>query len=230
MTDLIEYLQGNRYPGRGIVIGRQDEKHMRIYYFIMGRSVNSRNRIFSYTEDGIRTEACDPAKLQDPSLVIYHPVRLYKHSFIVTNGDQTDTIRDFLTKGRSFRDALMTRTFEPDGPLYTPRISGIVRQGGRFELSILKSGDGDPDYHHRFFYTYDDVPVGSGCFISTYQCDGNPPPSFAGEPIAVTLPESDEVWAALNPDNKVSLYACSLDVSNFACDERLFNLYGGENA
>ncbi len=230
MTDLIEYLQGNRYPGRGIVIGRQDEKHMRIYYFIMGRSVNSRNRIFSYTEDGIRTEACDPAKLQDPSLVIYHPVRLYKHSFIVTNGDQTDTIRDFLTKGRSFRDALMTRTFEPDGPLYTPRISGIVRQGGRFELSILKSGDGDPDYHHRFFYTYDDVPVGSGCFISTYQCDGNPPPSFAGEPIAVTLPEPDEVWAALNPDNKVSLYACSLDVSNFACDERLFNLYGGENA
>ena len=220
MTDLIEYLQGNRYPGRGIVIGRQDEKHMRIYYFIMGRSVNSR----------IRTEACDPAKLQDPSLVIYHPVRLYKHSFIVTNGDQTDTIRDFLTKGRSFRDALMTRTFEPDGPLYTPRISGIVRQGGRFELSILKSGDGDPDYHHRFFYTYDDVPVGSGCFISTYQCDGNPPPSFAGEPIAVTLPEPDEVWAALNPDNKVSLYACSLDVSNFACDERLFNLYGGENA
>jgi len=230
MTDLIEYLQGNRYPGRGIVIGRQDEKHMRIYYFIMGRSVNSRNRIFSYTEDGIRTEACDPAKLQDPSLVIYHPVRLYKHSFIVTNGDQTDTIRDFLTKGRSFRDALMTRTFEPDGPLYTPRISGIVRQGGRFELSILKSGDGDPDYHHRFFYTYDDVPVGTGCFISTYQCDGNPPPSFAGEPIAVTLPEPDEVWAALNPDNKVSLYACSLDVSNFACDERLFNLYGGENA
>ena len=230
MTDLIEYLQGNRYPGRGIVIGRQDEKHMRIYYFIMGRSVNSRNRIFSYTEDGIRTEACDPAKLQDPSLVIYHPVRLYKHSFIVTNGDQTDTIRDFLTKGRSFRDALMTRTFEPDGPLYTPRISGIVRQGGRFELSILKSGDGDPNYHHRFFYTYDDVPVGSGCFISTYQCDGNPPPSFAGEPIAVTLPEPDEVWAALNPDNKVSLYACSLDVSNFACDERLFNLYGGENA
>ena len=230
MTDLIEYLQGNRYPGRGIVIGRQDEKHMRIYYFIMGRSANSRNRIFSYTEDGIRTEACDPAKLQDPSLVIYHPVRLYKHSFIVTNGDQTDTIRDFLTKGRSFRDALMTRTFEPDGPLYTPRISGIVRQGGRFELSILKSGDGDPDYHHRFFYTYDDVPVGSGCFISTYQCDGNPPPSFAGEPIAVTLPEPDEVWAALNPDNKVSLYACSLDVSNFACDERLFNLYGGENA
>lgn len=230
MTDLIEYLQGNRYPGRGIVIGRQDEKHMRIYYFIMGRSVNSRNRIFSYTEDGIRTEACDPAKLQDPSLVIYHPVRLYKHSFIVTNGNQTDTIRDFLTKGRSFRDALMTRTFEPDGPLYTPRISGIVRQGGRFELSILKSGDGDPDYHHRFFYTYDDVPVGSGCFISTYQCDGNPPPSFAGEPIAVTLPEPDEVWAALNPDNKVSLYACSLDVSNFACDERLFNLYGGENA
>ena len=230
MTDLIEYLQGNRYPGRGIVIGRQDEKHMRIYYFIMGRSVNSRNRIFSYTEDGIRTEACDPAKLQDPSLVIYHPVRLYKHSFIVTNGDQTDTIRDFLAKGRSFRDALMTRTFEPDGPLYTPRISGIVRQGGRFELSILKSGDGDPDYHHRFFYTYDDVPVGSGCFISTYQCDGNPPPSFAGEPIAVTLPEPDEVWAALNPDNKVSLYACSLDVSNFACDERLFNLYGGENA
>ena len=230
MTDLLEYLQGNRYPGRGIVIGRKDEKHMRIYYFIMGRSVNSRNRVFAYTEDGIRTEACDPAKLQDPSLVIYHPVRVFKHSFIVTNGDQTDTIRDYLAKGRSFRDALMTRSFEPDGPLYTPRISGIIRTGGRFELSILKSGDGDPDYNHRFFYTYDDVPIGSGCFISTYQCDGNPPPSFAGEPIAVTLPEPDDVWSALNPDNKVSLYTCTLDIGNFECDERLFNLYGGENA
>ena len=230
MTDLIEYLEGNRYPGRGIVIGRLDERHMRVYYFIMGRSENSRNRIFSYTEDGIRTEARDPKKLKDPSLVIYHPVRLYKHSLIVTNGDQTDTIRDFLAKGRSFRDALMTRTFEPDGPLYTPRISGIIRSGGRFELSILKSADGDPDYTLRFFYAYDDVAVGSGKFISTYQCDGNPPPSFAGEPIAVTLPEPDEVWAALNPDNKVSLYSCALDVGNFSCDERLFNLYEGENA
>ena len=226
MTDLIEYLQGNRYPGRGIVIGRLDETHMRIYYFIMGRSENSRNRIFSYTEDGIRTEAKDPGKLKDPSLVIYHPVRVYKRSFIVTNGDQTDTIRDFLAKGRSFRDALMTRTFEPDGPLYTPRISGIVRMGGRFELSILKSGDGDPDQNRRFFYTYDTVPVGSGQFISTYQCDGNPPPSFAGEPITVTLPEPDEVWGALDPDNKVSLYSCILDVRSFDCDERLFNLYG----
>lgn len=230
MTDLIEYLNGNRYPGRGIVIGRLDERHMRVYYFIMGRSENSRNRIFSYTEDGIRTEAKDPKKLQDPSLVIYHPVRLYKHSLIVTNGDQTDTVRDYLAKGRSFRDALMTRTFEPDGPLYTPRISGIVRSGGRFELSILKSGDGDPDYTRRFFYTYDNIPAGSGEFISTYQCDGNPPPSFAGEPITVTLPEPDEVWAALNPENKVSLYSCALDVGNFSCDERLFNLYEGENA
>ncbi len=226
MTDLIEYLQGNRYPGRGIVVGRLDNRHMRVYYFIMGRSENSRNRIFSYTDDGIRTEAKDPGKLKDPSLVIYHPVRLYKHSLIVTNGDQTDTIRDFLAKGRSFRDALMTRTFEPDGPLYTPRISAIIRTGGRFELSILKSADGDPDFNHRFFYTYDDTAQGTGVFISTYQCDGNPPPSFAGEPIAVTLPEPDEVWAALDPDNKVSLYSCVLDASSFACDERLFNLYG----
>ena len=230
MTDLLEYLQGNRYPGRGIVIGRLDDKHMRIYYFIMGRSENSRNRIFTYTEDGIRTEARYPEKMKDPSLVIYHPVRVYKHSFIVTNGDQTDTVRDFLAKGRSFRDALMTRSFEPDGPLYTPRISGIIRGGGRFELSILKSGDGDPDFNRRFFYTYDDVPVGSGQFISTYQCDGNPPPSFAGEPITVTLPEPDEVWAALDPDNKVSLYSCALDVGSFECDERLFNKYEEEKA
>ena len=226
-----EYLQNNVYPGRGLAIGRSaDGKKAILCYFIMGRSSGSRNRVFEADGNGLRTRAFDESKLPDPSLYVYRAVRVNGNYTVVTNGDQTDTIRDYLAKGRSFRDALMTRSFEPDGPLYTPRISGIIRTGGRFELSILKSGDGDPDYNHRFFYTYDDVPIGSGCFISTYQCDGNPPPSFAGEPIAVTLPEPDDVWSALNPDNKVSLYSCTLDIGNFECDERLFNLYGGENA
>lgn len=223
MKDLCELLAKNSYPGRGIVIGRLDQTHMRIFYFIMGRSENSRNRVFTFTEDGIQTEAYDPSKLTDPSLVIYHPVRLYKHSLIVTNGDQTDTVRDFLAKGRGFREALLTRSFEPDGPLYTPRVSGIVREKGRFALSILKSAEGDPQFTRRYFYEYDDVPVGTGFFISTYQHDGNPPPSFTGEPVAVTLPEPEDVWAALNEDNKVSLYSCALDTGSFSCEESVLN-------
>ena len=223
MVSLIETLKQNSYPGRGIVIGREDGQHIRIFYFIMGRSENSRNRIFAYTEDGIRTEAREPEKMKDPSLVIYHPVRLCENDYIVTNGDQTDTIRDFLLSGRSFRDALMTRSFEPDPPIFTPRISGIVHRGGSFELSILKSADGDGSFTRRCFFHYDAVPLGTGMFISTYQCNGNPPPSFAGEPICVDLPEADEVWEALNAENKVALYTCLLDAENFDANENLYN-------
>ena len=196
MTDLLELLSGNPYPGRGIVVGKD-----RVYYFIMGRSGNSRNRVFTLTEDGIQTQAYDPSKLEDPSLIIYHPVRTMGDKLIVTNGDQTDTIRD----AGCFRRALMGREFEPDAPNYTPRISALLRPDGSFELSILKRGqDGRCQ---RQFFSYDGCDPGRGYFISTYQGPGDPLPSFAGEPIPVTVPEPEQVWAALNTDNKVALYA-----------------------
>ena len=195
MTDFLEFLKANPYPGRGIAVGKD-----RVYYFIMGRSENSRNRIFSLTEDGIRTEAHDPSKMKDPSLIIYHPVRQTPAGLIVTNGDQTDTIRDF----GDFRAALMTREYEPDGPNWTPRISAMIRPGGSFELSILKEKDGRC---LREFFCYEGCDEGKGYFISTYQGPGDPLPSFAGEPMEITMPEPDAVWQALNADNKVSLYA-----------------------
>ena len=210
MKNLVELLQNNPYPGRGIVVG-----HNRVYYFIMGRSENSRNRIFSRTEDGIRTEAFDAAKLSDPSLIIYHPVRETEDALIVTNGNQTDTIRDM----GDFRKALATREYEPDEPNFTPRISAIVYRDGRFELSILKRVDGRC---LRAFYSYEGCDEGTGYFISTYQGDGSPLPSFTGEPIAVELPEPEAVWAALNADNKVSLY------SNVKGEVKLFNKHLGD--
>lgn len=196
MQDLLELLRNNPYPGRGIVVGKDC-----VYYWIMGRSTNSRNRIFVATEDGIRTEAHDPALLADPSLIIYHPVRTMGDALVVTNGDQTDTI---VEKG-SFRDGCMAREYEPDAPNFTPRISAILNGDGTFELSILKHADGDRCC--REFFSYEGVDEGQGYFISTYQGDGNPLPTFAGEPVLVTMPPADEVWAALNEDNKVSLYA-----------------------
>ena len=196
MTDLLTLLSSNPYPGRGIVVG-----HDRVYYFIMGRSANSRNRVFTLTEDGIQTQAYDLSKLEDPSLIIYHPVRTMGDKLIVTNGDQTDTIRD----AGCFRRALMGREFEPDAPNYTPRISALLRPDGSFELSILKRGlDGRC---LRQFFSYEGCDPGQGYFISTYQGPGDPLPSFAGEPIPVTVPEPEQVWAALNGDNKVALYA-----------------------
>ena len=194
MTDLLKLLSSNPYPGRGIVVGKD-----RVYYFIMGRSENSRNRIFSRTEDGIRTEAFDASKMSDPSLIIYHPVRETEKGLIVTNGNQTDTIRDF----GDFREALMTREYEPDAPNFTPRISAMIYPDGSFEISILKYDNGRC---LREFFCYEGCEEGEGRFISTYQGDGSPLPSFAGEPLAVTMPEPEEVWAALNKDNKVSLY------------------------
>ena len=218
--DLSQQLRSNPYPGRGIVLGRSANGKCAVAaYFIMGRSENSRNRVFTVTEDGIRTEAHDPSKMTDPSLIIYHPVRQVGDSLVVTNGDQTDTVRDGLLAGRSFGQALHTREFEPDGPNYTPRISGILCENGSFRLSILKSADGDPSCCHRFFYTYDHPLAGEGRFIHTYMGDGTPLPSFEGEPerVALTAPDAEtlaqQMWAALNPDNKVSLFVRYTDLA-----------------
>ncbi len=205
MTDFLAFLRNNPYPGRGIAVGKD-----RVYYFIMGRSANSRNRIFSLTEDGIRTEAFEPSKLIDPSLIIYHPVRSMGDDLIVTNGNQTDTIRDM----GDFRAALATREYEPDEPNWTPRISAICHADGSFELSILKHVDGRC---LRCFYSYEGCDEGRGYFISTYQGDGSPLPSFSGEPLQIDMPEPEEVWAALNNDNKVSLY------TNVKGEVKLFN-------
>ena len=195
MTDLIAFLKNNPYPGRGILVGKDC-----VYYFIMGRSANSRNRVFTLTEDGIRTEAYDESKLEDPGLIIYHPVRKLGDALVVTNGDQTDTICQY----GDFRKGLMTREYEPDGPNWTPRISAICYGDGSFEMSILKHNNGRC---LREFFCYEGCDEGKGYFISTYQSDGNPLPSFAGEPMEVALPTAEELWNALNKDNKVSLYA-----------------------
>ena len=206
-------LENNSYPGRGIMIGRSAcGKFAVTAYFIMGRSVNSRNRIFTVTDDGIRTEAFDPSMMSDPSLIIYHPVRHIDGKMIVTNGDQTDTVRDFIAEGKTFEEALRTRTFEPDEPNYTPRISGIIEKDGSYKLSILKSQYGNADSVQRYFFEYAQPVAGTGHFIHTYKCDGNPIPSFEGEPEFVELPPAspedfaEAVWNSLNADNKVSLY------------------------
>ncbi|MCR5576971.1 MAG: IMP cyclohydrolase [Oscillospiraceae bacterium] len=210
MTDFLAFLRSNPYPGRGIAVGRG-----RVYYFIMGRSENSRNRIFSRTNDGIRTEAFDPSKLTDPSLIIYHPVRQMGDSLIVTNGNQTDTIRDM----GDFRAALATREYEPDGPNWTPRISAILNADGSFSLSILKRVDGRC---LRCYYDYEGCDEGKGYFISTYEGDGSPLPSFTGEPLQIDMPEPEEVWQALNEANKVSLY------TNVNGSVKLFNKHLGD--
>ncbi len=222
MMDLNQYLRETAYPGRGIVLGRSaDGKKAVIAYFIMGRSENSRNRVFEATEDGIRTKAFDESKMTDPSLIIYHPVRnMGPVMTIVTNGDQTDTIRDTIRQGHCYRHALNTRTFEPDGPNWTPRISGVVKPDGSYNLSILKSLDGDPACCCRYFFEYDAPKAGVGHFISTYQGDGSPLPSFEGEPkrVAVTAATAqewaDQLWASLNEDNKVSLFVEYIDLES----------------
>ena len=230
--NLAHLLESNAYPGRGIVLGRTaDNQHAVAAYFIMGRSENSRNRVFTETKDGIRTEAHDPSRMVDPSLIIYHPVRKVGGDLVVTNGDQTDTIRDFLVEGKSFGQALHTREFEPDGPNYTPRISGIIAPDGSFKLSILKSADGDPSCCHRFFYTYDHPLAGEGRFIHTYMGDGNPLPSFEGEPkrVALDAPDAetlaDQIWNALNPDNKVSLFVRYISLADGSCQQVIKNKF-----
>jgi len=218
--NLTNLLESNAYPGRGIVLGRSaDNKYAVAAYFIMGRSENSRNRVFTATEDGIRTEAYDPSKMVDPSLIIYHPVRQVGDKLVVTNGDQTDTIRDYLVEGKPSVEALHTREFEPDPPNFTPRISGVMEQDGSFQLSILKSADGDPSCSHRFFYDYSAPLAGEGRFIHTYMGDGNPLPSFEGEPERVVLDAPDaetlaeQMWSSLNADNKVSLFVRYIDLA-----------------
>ena len=231
MIDLTEYLQNNPYPGRGIMLGRSaDSKSAVIAYFIMGRSENSRNRVFEETEDGIRTKAFDESKMTDPSLIIYHPVRRMDNGItIVTNGDQTDTIRDNILAGHCYRHALNTRTFEPDGPNYTPRISGVVKPNGSYDLSILKSLDGDPACACRYFYEYDAPKAGVGHFIHTYESDGSPLPSFEGEPrrVSVTAPDAEtlaeELWLALNEDNKVSLFVRYIDLETGEDETSIIN-------
>ena len=221
LLDIKTLLDQTSYPGRGIILGRTaDNTKAMIAYFIMGRSENSRNRIFTETEDGIRTEAFDPAKLSDPSLIIYHPVRKVGQETVVTNGDQTDTIRDALVKGETFAAALRTREFEPDQPNYTPRISGLVEPDGSYKLSILKSMDGDPACCCRYFYEYDHPQAGVGHFIHTYMGDGNPLPSFEGEPERIAVESAtaqefaDVLWQHLNQDNKVSLFVRTIDLKD----------------
>ena len=229
IENILDHLKNTSYPGRGILIGRNEENTaVYVIYFIMGRSSNSRNRIFSYTSDGIRTEAYDPSLLEDPSLIIYHPVRQVGDKLVVTNGDQTDTIRDYLVGEGTFRDALKTREFEPDIPNCTPRISGIVFPNGDYSLSILKSADNDPSACLRYFYDYSAPLAGEGRFISTYRGDGNPLPSFTGEPLRVavsgTLDDyANSIWDALNEDNKVSLYAGQLDLATGEIEELVIN-------
>ncbi len=232
---LAEELGATSYPGRGIVLGKsEDGRCLYIAYFIMGRSENSRNRIFEYEGRGIRTRAFDESKMVDPSLIIYAPVRVYGDVQIVTNGDQTDTIYDALAQGKTFEEALRTRTFEPDAPNYTPRISGLVEpKNNRYWLSILKSADGDPASTRRYFFDYDAPRAGEGHFIHTYQQDGDPLPSFEGEPVPVTiggdLPTfSQTVWESLNADNKVSLFTRSISLETGEVSSLLFNKHEGQ--
>ncbi|MBQ3183542.1 MAG: IMP cyclohydrolase [Clostridia bacterium] len=219
--DLKKLLSENSYPGRGIVIGKSaDGKNAMIAYFIMGRSENSRNRVFEWFDGGMRTKAFDESKLSDPSLIIYNPYLCANNgnTDIITNGDQTNTIYDFINEGKTFEEALRTREYEPDHPNYTPRISGIVNYNEdhsdfTYKLSILKSANGRPEVCQRFFYEYG-PETGIGHFIHTYKCDGNPIPSFYGEPEEVALPNTakelaDLCWKNLNEDNKVSLVVIS---------------------
>ena len=232
ILNLAEELRGNAYPGRGIVIGRTpDGKKAVTAYFIMGRSENSRNRVFVEDGAGIRTQAFDPSKLTDPSLIIYAPVRVLGNKTIVTNGDQTDTIYEGMDKQLTFEQSLRSREFEPDDPNYTPRISGIMHiENGRynFAMSILKSDDGDPQSCNRYTYAYENPKAGQGRFIHTYMHDGNPLPSFEGEPKVVAISgEIDEfakvVWENLNPDNKVSLFVRYIDIETGIYESRIIN-------
>lgn len=232
MLQLSEELKSNEYPGRGIVIGRSaDGKKAVTAYFIMGRSSNSRNRVFVTEGEGIRTQAFDPSKLEDPSLIIYAPVRVLGRNTIVTNGDQTDTIYDKMAEGLTFEQSLRGREFEPDGPNYTPRISGIMHiEDGKYDfaMSILKSNNGDPSCCNRYTYTYDNPKAGEGRFIHTYMHDGNPLPSFRGEPKEVVIEGdidsfTEMVWNSLNLDNKVSLFVRYIDIETGEYETRIIN-------
>ncbi len=229
-----EKLAGNTYPGRGIVLGvTPDGKTAVSAYFIMGRSVNSRNRVFCLEPDGIRTEAHDPSKMVDPHLIIYHPVRETGAGLIVTNGDQTDTIWEYLARGESWEAALRTRQFEDDRPNWTPRISGIQAKDGSYKMSILKAADAAGSACARFFYEYPAIK-GLGHFLHTYVCDGNPViPTFQGEPERVTISGdidafTAELWENLNPDNKISLFVRYTNIETGKFEQRILNKHLGD--
>ena len=232
MLSLEEELKSNAYPGRGIVIGRSKDGTKAVAgYFIMGRSVNSRNRVFVEEGQGIRTQAFDPSKLEDPSLIIYAPVRVLGNKTIVTNGDQTDTIYEGMDKQLTFEQSLRCREFEPDGPNYTPRISGIMHiENGRYNyaMSILKSNNGSPDSCNRYTFAYENPAAGEGHFIHTYMHDGNPLPSFEGEPKLVAIPDdmdafTDMLWNSLNEENKVSLFVRYIDIATGKYTSKIVN-------
>ncbi len=232
MLSLEQELKGNPYPGRGIVIGKsKDGKKAVTAYFIMGRSANSRNRIFAVEGEGIRTEAFDPSKLEDPSLIIYAPVRVLGNRTIVTNGDQTDTIYDGLDKELTFEQSLRTREFEPDGPNYTPRISGVMHIANNafdYAMSILKSNNGNPDACNRYTFSYENPVAGEGHFIHTYARNEDPLPSFEGEPKLVDISDDiDEftnmVWNSLNEENKISLFVRFIDIETGTYETRILN-------
>ncbi len=224
-------LKGNSYPGRGLVIGKSSDGRRAFFaYFIMGRSENSRNRIFTEHDGNIKTEPFDAAKVTDPSLIIYTPVKTLDRDIVITNGDQTDTIEEFIVKGKTFHDALLTRTFEPDEPNYTPRISGIIhlaKKSFTYEMAILKSADGKGKKCNRYFFEYEPVN-GVGHYLHTYEKDGNPLPSYMGEPDRVKIGNdlkefADEIWNNLNKDNKISLYCRAVNLRTWQEEEVLYN-------
>lgn len=229
--DIAKLIEGNSYVGRGIVLGKSaDAKKACAAYFIMGRSANSRNRIFAQREDAVFTEPFDASKVEDPSLIIYAAIRQYGNKLIVTNGDQTDTIYNGLAAGKDFSEALTSREFEPDGPNWTPRISGMAAFANgdfTYEMSILKSADAEGSACNRFTYSYAALP-GLGHFIHTYVCDGNPIPTFQGEPERVAIPNDiDEftgsLWGALDENNKISLYVRYVDLATGQAENRMIN-------
>lgn len=232
MISIEKELKENTYPGRGIIIGKSaDGKNAVTAYFIMGRSENSRNRVFVEDGEGIRTQAFDPSKLSDPSLIIYAPVRVLGNKTIVTNGDQTDTIYELMDKQQTFEQSLRTREFEPDGPNYTPRISGIMHvEDGTYNyaLSILKSNNGNPDACNRYTFAYNNPVAGEGHFIHTYKCDGNPLPSFEGEPKLISIKNdihefANDLWTSLNQDNKVSLFVRYINIETGKYESLIMN-------
>ena len=225
-----EYIAGNPYVGRGIIIGRTpDAKKAVTAYFIMGRSANSRNRVFEEVKDDVMIKPFDESKVENPSLIIYHPLRVDDKKIIITNGDQTDTIRDFMKTGMCFQCALRTRSFEPDAPNWTPRISGLVEIEDDFtyKMSILKSANSEGTSCNRYFFEYEGL-AGQGHFIHTYMTDGNPIPTFTGEPKRLLIPDNieeltSEIWENLNEENKISLYVRYTDIKTGEYDKRIVN-------
>ena len=232
MLSIEKELQGNSYPGRGIIIGKSADGTKAVTaYFIMGRSENSRNRVFVEEGEGIRTQAFDPSKLTDPSLIIYAPVRVLGNKTIVTNGDQTDTIYEGMDKQLTFEQSLRSREFEPDGPNYTPRISGVMHiENGTFNyaMSILKSNNGNPESCNRYTFAYENPAAGEGHFIHPYKGDGNPLPSFEGEPKLIAVPDdmdafAGSLWNSLNAENKVSLFVRYIDITTGTYETKIIN-------